>query len=136
MDSWRQLKWHGHMPSLDCVPEKVLSVGHEEGRPGWMDLLKLFQNPLGEGSIISSKDGHQLIFKNFQHVHELCIFRLRLFSLFSLFPGLRRHWLYELESEEGAVCILARKGALGAFHFVSGIAISTTPERDFFSFME
>lgn len=42
-----------------------------------------------------------------------------------------------MESEERTFHILAQKEALSAFHFVSGIVIATTQEREFFcSLME
>lgn len=63
--------------------------------------------------------------------------KIRTIPPFLFVPRAKTRWLYETKLEERTVCILARKEALHASHCVSGISISTIPERFFFfPFME
>lgn len=59
--------------------------------------------------------------------------KIRINPPFLFVPRAKTHWLYETKLEERTVYILARKEDLHASHCVSGISISTTPERFFFS---
>lgn len=97
-------------------PERLLSiwVTKTEEQSGWLHLLKHCQ-ALGDRAIEVQRMA--INFKrNFPPTHESCALRSGLFSLFPLFPGLRLLWLYQMESEERAICVLARQAAPGAFH--------------------